>query len=222
MRLPTLLVLPLLAACQASPAPAPAPAPAPTPAPAASAAPAAQNPVRLTVVQRGREKVPGTEGRLWIEIGDVTAGQVLVKIVDRTTREDALPQRSMRFGDEAWFPLGGGTRAVVVLRLANLLIGEDFVEFAFGEPGAMANEQIESVLRRVANSKMTFVREGTEHDAVATAVWLRQQWSTAGDVSTLAAFLTRFVGYEGGPVPVWLVRLPGGRLLPLVEWLSGS
>jgi hypothetical protein len=67
--------------------------------------------VRLTVVQRGREKVPGTEGRLWIEVDDVTAGQVLVKIVDRTTREDALPQRSMRFGDEAWFPLGGGTRA---------------------------------------------------------------------------------------------------------------
>jgi hypothetical protein len=222
MRLPTLLVLPLLAACQASPAPAPAPAPAPTPAPAASAAPAAQNPVRLTVVQRGREKVPGTEGRLWIEVDDVTAGQVLVKIVDRMTREDALPQRSMRFGDEAWFPLGGGTRAVVVLRLANLLIGEDFVEFAFGEPGAMANEQIESVLRRVANSKMTFVREGTEHDAVATALWLRQQWLTAGDVRTLAAFLARFVGSEGGPVPVWSVRLPGGRLLPLVEWLSGS
>ena len=179
-------------------------------------------PERMTVMQRGREKVPGTEGRLWIEVGDVTAGQVLVKIVDRTTREDALPQRSMRFGDEAWFPFGGGTRAVVVLRLANLLIGEDFVEFAFGEPGAMANEQIESVLRRVANSTMTFVREGAQHDAVATAVWLRQQWLTAGDVGTLAAFLTRFVGYEGGPVPVWSVRMPGGRLLPLVEWLRGA
>jgi hypothetical protein len=218
MRSPSLLLVSLFAACHSSPAPEPAPAPAPEPTPP----PAALATVRLTVVQRGREKVPGTEGRLWIEVDDVTAGQVLVKIVDRTTREDALPQRSMRFGDEAWFPLGGGTRAVVVLRLANLLIGEDFVEFAFGEPGAMANEQIESVLRRVANSKMTFVREGTEHDAVATAVWLRQQWSTAGDVSTLAAFLTRFVGYEGGPVPVWSVRLPGGRLLPLVEWLSGS
>lgn len=179
-------------------------------------------PERLTVMQRGREKVPGTEGRLWIEVGDVTAGQVLVKIVDRTTREDALPQRSMRFGDEAWFPFAGGTRSVVVLRLANLLIGEDFVEFAFGEPLAMANEQIESVLRRVANSTMTFVREGTQHDAVATAVWLRQQWLTAGDVRTLAAFLTRFVGHEGGPVPVWSVRMPSGRLLPLVEWLRGA
>lgn len=218
MRLPSLLVLPLFAACQASPAPVPAPAPAPAPAVAL----AAQNPVRLTVVQRGREKVPGTEGRLWIEIDDVTTGQVLVKIVDRTTREDALPQRSMRFGDEAWFPFAGGTRSVVVLRLANLLIGEDFVEFAFGEPGAMANEQIESVLRRVANSTMTFVREGAQSDAVATAVWLRQQWLTAGDVRTLAAFLTRFVGYEGGPVPVWSVRMPSGRLLPLVEWLRGA
>lgn len=218
MRGPSLLVLSLFAACQSPPAPRPAAEPVPAPV----VVPVAPAPVRVTVMQRGREKVPGTEGRLWIEIDDVTAGQVLVEIVDRTTREDALPQRSMRFGDESWFPLGGGTRAVVVLRLANLLIGEDFVEFAFGEPGAMANEQIESVLRRVANSKMTFVREGTEHDAAATAVWLRQQWMTAGDVRTLAAFLTRFVGYEGGPVPVWSVRLPRDRQLPLVEWLSGS
>lgn len=175
--------------------------------------------MRLTVVQRGREKVPGTEGRLWIEIDDVTAGQVLVKIVDRTTREDALPRCSMRFGDEARFPFDGGYRAVVVLRLANLLIGEDYVEFAFGEPGAMASEQIESVLRQIANSTMTFVREGTEYDGRATAEWLRQQRLAAGDIRTLAAFLTRFVGYEGGPVPVWSVRLPGGRLQPLVDWL---
>ena len=217
MRVPSLLLLlSLFAACQSPPAPAPESTPAPAPAAAALA------PVRVTVTQRGREKVPGTEGRLWIEVGDVTAGQVLVKIVDRTTREDALPQRSMRFGDEARFPFAGGTRTVVVLRLANLLIGEDFVEFAFGEPGAMANEQIESVLRQIANSKMTFVRNGAKRDGSATAEWLREQWRAAGDVTTLAAFLTRCVGYEGGSVPGWSVLLPGGRLLPMVEWLRGA
>lgn len=170
-------------------------------------------------MQRGCEKVPGTQGRLWIEIEDVTAGQVVVKIVDRTTRQDALPRCSMRFGDEARFRFDGGYRAVALLKLANLLIGEDYAEFAFGEPGSMANEQIESVLRQIANSTKKFVREGTEYDGRATAEWLRQQRLAAGDIRTLAAFLTRFVGYEGGPVPVWSVRLPGGRLQPLVDWL---
>ena len=214
MRVPSLLVLSLFAACQAPTAPAPVPAP-----PVASAALA---PVRLTVVQRGREKVPGTEGRLWIEVDDVTAGQVLVKIVDRTTREDALPQCSMRFGDEATFPFAGGTRAVVVLRLVNLLIGDDFVEFAFGEPGAMAGEQIESVLQQIAKSSMTFVCNGSQRDGRATAEWLRQQWRASAEVTTLAAFLSRCVGYEGGSVPVWSVQLPGGRLLPMVDWLRGA
>jgi hypothetical protein len=152
----------------------------------------------------------------------VTAGQVLVKIVDRTTREDALPQCSMRFGDEATFPFAGGTRAVVVLRLVNLLIGDDFVEFAFGEPGAMAGEQIESVLQQVAKSSMTFVRDGSQRDGRATAEWLRQQWRASAEITTLATFLSRCVGHEGGSVPVWSVQLPGGRLLPMVDWLRGA
>lgn len=210
MRVPSLLVLSLFAACQAPTVSAPA------------VASAALAPVRLTVVQRGREKVPGTEGRLWIEVDDVTAGQVLVKIVDRTTREDALPQCSMRFGDEARFPFAGGTRAVVVLRLANLLIGDDFVEFAFGEPGAMAGEQIESALRQIAKSSLTFMCNGSKHDGRATAERLRQQWRASAEISTLAAFLSRCVGDEGGSVPVWSVQLPGGRLLPMVDWLRGA
>lgn len=222
MRSLSLLLVLWFVACQSPPASAPASASAAAPAAEPASAPATLATSRLTVTQRGREKVPGTEGRLWVEVDDVTAGQVLVKIVDRTTREDALPQRSMRFGDEATFPYAGGTRAVVVLRLANLLIGDDFVEFGFGEPGAMASEQIESVLRQVANATTTFVRSGAKSDGRATAERLRQQWRASGDVTTLAAFLTRCVGYEGGTVPVWKVQLPGGRLLPLVEWLRGA
>ena len=210
MRVPSLLVLSLVAACQAPTVSAPA------------VASAALAPVRLTVVQRGREKVPGTGGRLWIEVDDVTAGQVLVKIVDRTTREDALPQCSMRVGDEARFPFAGGTRAVVVLRLANLLIGDDFVEFAFGEPGAMAGEQIESVLQQIAKSSLTFMCNGSKHDGRATAERLRQQWQASAEITTLAAFLSRCVGDEGGSVPVWSVQLPGGSLLPMVDWLRGA
>lgn len=176
----------------------------------------------MTVAQRGSERVPGTEGRLWIEVDDVTAGQVRVKIVDYTTHEHVLPKRSMRFGDEAQFSFRGVTRGFVVLRLVNLLIGEDFVEFAFGEPGSLANEQIESVLRQITNSTVKFVRSGVKSDGRATAERLRQQWRAAGDVTTLAAFLSRCVGYEGGTVPVWSVQLPGGRMLPMVEWLRGA
>lgn len=216
MRRACLLSLALLAACQSAPVVPVAPV-APAPAPAA---PPALVPAKIAVVQRRSERLPGFDRRLTVHVGDVTAGQVLVRVAVAGTATDVLPQCSMHIGDEARFEFEQQPCALVLLRMVNLLIGDDFVEFAVAAPGALERERIEAVLQHVADSGRTFERAGAKHDGSEAAELLRKQWLANDGVRTMDAFLQRVVG-AGGSAMSWSVSLPGGGRMPLGEWLRG-
>jgi len=204
--------LSILVACQSPLAPASPPEPAATPS--------AQALTKIAVVQRRSERLPGFDNRLTVYVGDVTAGQVLVRVAVAGTARDVLPQCSMRIGDEVPFEFEQQPCALVLLRMVNLLIGDDFVEFAVAAPGALERERIEAVLQHVADSGRTFERAGAKHDGRETAELLRKQWLANDGVRTMDAFLQRVVG-AGGSAMSWSVSLPGGGRMPLGEWLRG-
>jgi len=171
-------------------------------------------------MQRSAETVPGLGGRVRIEVGDVTGGQALVRITDPVAHADLAPQRSMRIGDDMPFTLDGQPYNAALLRLVNLLIGDDFAEFGVGVPGTLAGEQIEAMLRHIADSGLVFVRDGVDYDGKAAADHLRRKWQAmAADVTTRNEFVTRVASGSSTTGDEYQVRLPGGRIIPLVDWL---
>jgi len=85
-------------------------------------------PVRMTIVQRHSEFVPGSRETVRVSIDDITDGQVLLKILDR--RDDPIIQtRSVKAGDIVTFRLGGKQYYLGVLELRNFIVGNDFGVF---------------------------------------------------------------------------------------------
>ncbi|MBI5852429.1 MAG: hypothetical protein HZB39_15550, partial [Planctomycetes bacterium] len=92
--------------------------------PAAIALPA-DGPLVVTVKQRERVPVPGTNEWLRIAIDDVTASQTLVEL-DDADGNAVLTPRSMHDGEHATFKLGARDYVLAVDKLVNFLIGDDF------------------------------------------------------------------------------------------------
>ena len=83
-------------------------------------------PVELTVRQREKKAIPGSDGTLFVHLGDITEGQVLVAVRDEAGKavagEKSLAQgQSLRFA-----PDGGDEFVVTIAELRNLLTGDDF------------------------------------------------------------------------------------------------
>lgn len=82
--------------------------------------------VELTIRQRERKAIPGSDGTLFIHLGDVTEGQVLVAVRDEAGNAVA-GERSLTQGQVLRFTVAGQRFALAVDELRNLLTGDDFV-----------------------------------------------------------------------------------------------
>ena len=95
----------------------------------------------LTVTQRSSKDLPGSDGRISVHVDDITGGQVLLTIRDNGGRK-VIDQQSVRVDDIVDFEADGRKYLLCVVRLANFLIGDDFVEFAVSvKPAPKANEK---------------------------------------------------------------------------------
>lgn len=88
----------------------------------------ADDPIRMTIIQRQSKRVPGSPGALKIEIGDITGGQVLLSIRGTFNRA-VVDTLSVEPGDVVPFRVGKNDYRLRVLELRNLLVGDDFGVF---------------------------------------------------------------------------------------------
>jgi len=89
---------------------------------------ARQLPVRMTIVQRHTEFVPGSRKSVRISIDDITGDQVLLKIYGRGNKP-IVRTRSVKVGDVIPFDIGPNRYALSVRELRNFLVGDDFGVF---------------------------------------------------------------------------------------------
>ena len=83
--------------------------------------------VSVTVKQRDGGWLPG--GKYKLHLDDITGGQVLVSVTDKDGRVVLTP-RSVKKGKRFAMPDKSPVMEVEVIRLENVLTGEDFGEFA--------------------------------------------------------------------------------------------
>lgn len=84
--------------------------------------------VQLTVVQRETAPLPGSGDRLFLRLGDITAQQVLVNIVEEGGRS-VLNTKSVQVGDVIPFDVRGWRYYLSVVELRNFPTGDDFGVF---------------------------------------------------------------------------------------------
>ncbi|MFC1745227.1 hypothetical protein ACFL35_14625 [Candidatus Riflebacteria bacterium] len=78
----------------------------------------------MQIAQRQKREIPGFEKKLYIHLGDITRGQVMVTLLDDTGR--IHPPTSLRQGQSLTFTRGKNKYLLKMKKLENYLIGTDF------------------------------------------------------------------------------------------------
>lgn len=177
---------------------------------------------KLVVKQRQSKSIPGSDQSVHISVDDVTAGQVFLEI--RTADgKSIVDQRSVREGAEVPFRVGGSEYVLLVQKLQNVLVGDDWVELLVTTPAENEKQKIESAIVRIETSGLTFIRNGEEHSAADAAAHLRTKLKSAGDkIQTFDGFVEGIASKSSMSGKPYLVKQADGTTVELAKWLRSD
>ncbi len=176
----------------------------------------------LTVYQRSTRHIPGSDGELSLTIGDITRGQVLVGVTG-AAGTTIVEMKSMRQGEALPLPLKDRCYVLVLEKLMNFLTSEDYAEFALLPDFSWQALRIERLLKRIAASDATFIREGNEIDGATFAGWLRMKWRHSQEsIESLDAFIEQIASRSSTTGDPYQVKLPSGEVVEAGVWLKAQ
>lgn len=88
--------------------------------------------VEMVVSQRETPAIPGSDGTIRVQLGDITAGQVFLTVTTKDG-EPLLRRKSVAQGDTVEFPVGKKRYAIHIKELRNILVGDDFAKITIAE-----------------------------------------------------------------------------------------
>ncbi|MHC4408993.1 MAG: DUF5329 family protein, partial [Planctomycetota bacterium] len=135
---------------------------------------------RLTAGQRSDTELPGSAGRLRVQLGEITREQVELTLA-HTDGRALIAAQSVQRGTRLPFRLGGQRYELVVVELNNKLAGVDFavIDVVVGVSEA---SRIEALLDAMKSSDgLVFIRNGKEYAGPEAADHLRRKWNATAD-----------------------------------------
>jgi len=178
--------------------------------------------VKMKIIQRQTRAVPGLDGGVRVQIGDITGGRTALT-VSRADGETLVGTTSVRKGDAVEFVAGGRRYTLSVLEMENFLAGDDYVVLEIAEEGARGEapvderDRIEALLRKVAAADIVCIRNGKEHTSAEAARHLRRKWPA--EIKTLEEFIDRIASRSSLSGKPYRIRLRDGTVLEAREWL---
>lgn len=175
-------------------------------------------PAEVVVAQRSTTEIPGSGGQLLLTIDDITRGQVMLSLADRTGTS-VLPARSMSVGDRAPFVFERGRYEVSVTKLDNALVGPDHATVVISQSTSEAlteDAKIERLILGIAElENATFIRNGGEHTAREAADHLRSKWQSGkGQIQTAEQFIEGIASKSSLSGTPYEIRFADGRTQP--------
>jgi hypothetical protein len=160
-------------------------------------APLVEVPVEMFVKQRTTSAVPGSDGKLFLTIDDITDGQVMVSIAtDGGTA--ILPLRSLKNKESAGFKFESVYYELTLRQLDNALVGDDTATLVIGVPtegDISESDKIERLISEIEHLKdAKFIRNGSEYSAADAAELLRSKLEAAGNEILTAEHFIEHVG----------------------------
>ena len=172
-------------------------------------------PVEFTIAQRTEHTVAGIEGDLAVFIDDITAGQVVVTLKDTeenivfgpVSMQEKVAQ-DFRFKD---FPL-----QIVLTKLDNALIGEDFATFRIqAQPqGLTESEKIEGLIESLKKlpEGTQFIRNGKKNSVQeAVELLLKKRKATKGKITQANEFLEKVASKSSVSGKPYSIQYPDGQ-----------
>jgi hypothetical protein len=180
----------------------------------------------VSIRQRSSAEVPGSRGYLRVRIDDISGPRVPLSVVTGeggTLVDDAILVQ----GDEVRFDLGDRHYKLVVERLVNELIGDDYIRVVTREvPSdeidrlASTRARIEALIRAVEASDAVFLREGKEYSGKEAADHMRGKYERARTVvKSVDEFIDRIAGASWTTGVEYKVRPAGGEATGAKGWL---
>jgi hypothetical protein len=175
---------------------------------------------KLTVYQRRSRELPGSKGSLHVRLGDITAGQVLVG-VDGPSGEPLVEMISLTEGSDLRLALANAEYRLLLERLVNLPIGDDFATFVIVPAQRWERKRSDRLLETVERSNLTFVRNDQELTGEMFAALLRVKLEQSGKLQMSAEqFIETIATRSSTSDRPYLVKLPDGRTESTGNWLQ--
>jgi len=178
------------------------------------------------VPQRRTLPLPGSDGAVLLTLDDITRGQVMTGI-SALDGPVIVGTRSLREGDVVRFTTGGTEYSLKLVKLTNLLIGDDRATFrispASAEPGTATLEEkrIETLIESLRQlDGATFIRNDTESTVDEAIAHITRKWHWQKDqIHTAEDFIEVAASKSSASGKLYLIRLPDGTETTSAEWL---
>ena len=171
----------------------------------------------VTLYQRSVRAIPGSRGQLFIQIGDITAGQVLVSVYGPENRP-VLDMTSIRQGRALPVVVGQREYVLILDRLVNLLVGQDFAVFSLLPAEKWERDKIDRLLTSIETSGATFIRNGQELSGKHFAEFLRHKLGLSRELS-VDQFIEEIASRSATTGNPYQVRTPDGEIADVAKWL---
>lgn len=176
----------------------------------------------FVIMQRKRDAVPGSNGWLRVHVGDITMGSTLVRVTS-ADGQTVVAEQLLRERDFVELPLAGARYVLVVEQLVNLLVGDDHVVLRVRPAAGFRPDAIGLLLKRVAASADTFVRDGKDHGGGAAAQFLAARLAShRGPEVTLDEFIDVMASKSSKTGEPYEVRRQDGSTVTMQEWLRAA
>jgi hypothetical protein len=171
----------------------------------------------VTVKQRSTKALAG--GALRLTLDDITAGQVLLTLTG-ADEQSIIDTRSVAEGQPIPFTFSGNGFVLVIDRLTNLLVGDDFAEISIYAAHAWAKASVDALIESVGKSDCKFVRNEQELSGDQFATLLRAKLDySAEPLTSVDQFIEDFATESSTTGKPYEVRCPGGNAVPAAQWL---
>ncbi len=173
----------------------------------------------ITLRQRASKALPGSKGYWRLSLGDITNGQVLLSILDGES-QPLVDTLSVTTGDAVPFSIGQQDYVLVVEKLVNLIIGDDYGVFSLTSGRAWEENSIERLLDHVEAADAIFIRNGQELTPKEFAELLRRKRDHfAPQMTDIESFIETFASRSTESGKPYLVKVEGGATFETGDWL---
>ena len=172
----------------------------------------------LRVPQRATLELPGARGYYFISLQDITAGQVVLEMIEAPGTRHAGPV-SLREGESVSLELPEETYTVRIRELVNVLLGEDWAMVDVSRIAAPQLDRIERLFRRLEDSKAVFIRDDREYTGTEAAAHLRQKLTVAGPrIATADEFIEKIASRSTATGKPYRVKQADGTMTDAGAW----